>query len=163
MTARLLFSDTKLANAAELDRNGARTYVEVKFENAINRVTSVANPRQIERVIAGSKFNFDLVYEVALSQQNTKPAPDKAQSELIFPGEDEIQEDFDTIVAGLELLELDYLGGHGSRGYGRVRFHNLAATVPTGELAPGLLQKLNDKLKKLNAEAEGSNDGSPAF
>ena len=73
---------------------------EVKFENTIKRFSGEANPRQIERVPAGMKFNFKLVYNV------------------------ECEEDFTTdlkaLKDGLTLLETDYLGGHGSRGYGRV-------------------------------------------
>lgn len=37
---------------------------EVKTENAISRANSVANPRQIERVIAGAKFGVSIVYDV---------------------------------------------------------------------------------------------------
>ena len=39
-------------------------YTEIKSENGINRITSAANPRFIERVVAGSRFNFELVYSV---------------------------------------------------------------------------------------------------
>ena len=38
---------------------------------------------------------------------------------------DEIEEDIKTLADGIQLLENDYLGGHGSRGYGRVKFENL--------------------------------------
>jgi CRISPR-associated protein Csm3 len=31
----------------------------------------------------------------------------------------------DTLLAGLKLLELDSLGGSGSRGYGKIKFVNL--------------------------------------
>lgn len=34
----------------------------------------------------------------------------------------EVMEDMKVLGEGLELLEIDYLGGHGSRGYGRVSF-----------------------------------------
>ena len=82
------------------------TYMgEVKFENTINRVTSVAMPRQIERVPAGTKFAFKLVYTLI----------DK----------DEAEEDLGILRKGLELLQLDYLGGHGTRGYGRISIDNV--------------------------------------
>lgn len=82
------------------------TYMgEVKFENTINRVTSVAMPRQIERVPAGTKFAFKLVYTII----------DK----------DEAEEDLGILRKGLELLQLDYLGGHGTRGYGRISIDNV--------------------------------------
>ena len=48
---------------------------EWKFENSIDRVTSAANPRQFERVPAGSKFNFEMVYTV---EDETQLAEDLA-------------------------------------------------------------------------------------
>lgn len=81
---------------------------EVKFENAINRINSVANPRQIERVVPGTSFGVNIVYE--------------------FSGEREAQEDLALLAKGMKLLQLDYLGGHGSRGSGRVSFTNFHLT-----------------------------------
>ncbi len=88
-------------NAIETD-----TYVgEVKFENTISRTTGVANPRQIERVPAGAVFNFKLVYNVERVE--------------------EVEQDLQTLKEAFELLENDYLGGHGSRGYGRVKLQEI--------------------------------------
>lgn len=82
------------------------TYIgEVKFENTISRISGMANPRQIERVPAGAVFNFKLVYNIE--------------------DEREIAEDLSVLADGFELLQSDYLGGHGSRGYGRVCLENL--------------------------------------
>ena len=61
--SRLLFRDLPLCNLDELHESGLYSVTEVKFENGINRATAVANPRQIERVIRGSKFDLCLVYE----------------------------------------------------------------------------------------------------
>jgi CRISPR-associated protein Csm3 len=77
---------------------------EWKFENGIDRVTAAANPRQLERVPAGSQFHFELVYTVEDAQQAV--------------------EDLQNIAIALAFLEDDALGGHGSRGYGKVRFDN---------------------------------------
>ncbi len=77
---------------------------EWKFENGIDRVTAAANPRQLERVPAGSKFQFELVYTVE--------------------NKDQAIEDLQNIAIALAILEDDALGGHGSRGYGKVRFQN---------------------------------------
>ena len=95
--SRLQFADAFLSNADQLANVGV---TEVKTENAISRANSVANPRQIERVIAGAKFAVRIVYEV------TDP--------------DQIQEDLALLAKGMKLLQMDYLGGHGSRGSGRV-------------------------------------------
>jgi len=77
---------------------------EIKFENSIDRLTCVANPRQIERVPAGTYFNFRLVYNV---------------EDL-----NELNEDFETVAKALKLLMYDYLGKGGSRGNGRVAFED---------------------------------------
>lgn len=78
---------------------------EVKSENSINRIKGTAeNPRFIERVPEGTKFGFQLTFRVL----------DEGDEAL-----------FDEVLKGLKLLELDALGGSGSRGYGRVRLTEL--------------------------------------
>ena len=77
---------------------------EAKYENVINRQSGTAeHPRQTERVPAGVKFAFDIRIKVL-------DVDDK--SKLV-----------DMVKKGFELIESDYLGGSGSRGYGRVKFH----------------------------------------
>lgn len=109
--ARLQFADAFLANDEAMKKRGGMT--EVKFENTINRLTAVANPRQIERVVRGSQFAVNLVY-------------DMEDAGVLL-------EDFQNIARGFKLLSLDYLGGHGSRGYGRVGFRDFEVTVMDGE------------------------------
>ena len=78
---------------------------EVKSENRINRISGVAtDPRQTERVPAGAQFDFRL-----------------SVKKLAGDGDDLLT----TVLQGLKLLELDSVGGSGSRGYGKVRFVNL--------------------------------------
>lgn len=77
-------------------------YTEWKFENGIDRVTSAANPRNLERVPRGTKFDFSLVYDVEDLET--------------------LSEDLRNLQLALALLQDDALGGHGSRGYGHVRF-----------------------------------------
>lgn len=110
--SRLQFQDLFVSEESKVlfESIDTDTYMgEVKFENTIHRMTSEAKPRQIERVPAGTKFVFQLVYTVI----------DKT----------EIEEDLQTLRAGLNLLKLDYLGGHGTRGYGRVSIERI--TVKT--------------------------------
>lgn len=76
---------------------------EAKYENTINRQTSAANPRQMERVPAGLSFNFDIRVKVLDDKDDEKALKDMVEE-------------------GLKLVEQDYLGGSGSRGYGRVKF-----------------------------------------
>ena len=101
--SRLQFSDAFLSNAKDLSNV---CVTDVKTENAISRANSVANPRQIERVIAGAKFGVSIVYDV------TDPA--------------QVEEDLSLLAKGMKLLQMDYLGGHGSRGSGRVSLKNFA-------------------------------------
>lgn len=115
--SRLQFSDCFLMNKDELPQ-----IFENKFENTIDRLTSVANPRQMERVIRGAKFKMEIIYNVE------DPA--------------EMAEDFENIKLALTLLENDYLGGGGTRGNGRVIFSGLVAQVVTGDKGmsvPGLV------------------------
>ncbi|WP_049547033.1 type III-A CRISPR-associated RAMP protein Csm3 [Streptococcus mitis] len=121
---RLIFRDAFLINKEKLDSLGVKSYTEVKFENTIDRITAVATPRQIERAIRTSAFNFELIYEIT----------DESQ--------EQVEEDFKVILDGLKLLELDYLGGSGSRGYGKVSFENIEATTVFGTYNLDALNKL---------------------
>jgi CRISPR-associated RAMP protein, csm3 family len=99
----MLLSDESVKKLEKLDTD--LPYTEIKYENTIDRATGVANPRQQERVPAGSEFDFKLVYNVEKT--------------------DEFEEDMKNILLTMEVLEDDYLGGHGTRGYGRIKFKNL--------------------------------------
>ena|SRR3990172_149851 len=48
----------------KLRRDKGLIYAEEKTENAINRLNARANPRQMERVPAGTRFDFELVYRI---------------------------------------------------------------------------------------------------
>lgn len=127
--SRLIFSDMVLDNLEGLKKVGIDSATEVKFENTINRLTAVANPRQIERSIRGSQFPLHMIYDVE--------------------NENELEEDFKIICDGLKLLEYDYLGGHGSRGYGKVQFSDLELEVVIGELESNLIERCRTLLKEV--------------
>ncbi len=79
---------------------------EAKYENIINRQKGTAeHPRQTERVPAGVKFSFSI--RIKVIEENGD-------------NESELKE---MVEIGLKLIENDYLGGSGSRGYGRVKFN----------------------------------------
>ena len=99
--SRLQFADCFVCNAEEMRNVGV---TEVKAENGINRATSVANPRFIERVTPGTQFDVRIVYEVM--------------------DESQVEADLKLLAKGVKLLQMDYLGGHGSRGSGRVSMRN---------------------------------------
>ena len=124
--SRLLFSDMVLANEKELRSAGLQSMTEVKFENSISRLTAVANPRQIERAVRGSVFELDLIYEVE--------------------AEDEFLEDMETLAEGMRLLQYDYVGGSGSRGYGKIEFRNVFVETVVGRVDEEIINQCNDIL-----------------
>ncbi len=79
---------------------------EVKSENMVNRINGTAgNPRPVERVPAGTRFAVEMMLKV-------------------YEGDDE-QRMLEVLRQGMRLLENDYLGASGSRGYGKVRFEEI--------------------------------------
>jgi CRISPR-associated protein Csm3 len=80
-------------------------YSEIKWENTINRKTGTAeHPRQLERVPAGAQFSFSFIYNVFDDGKKEKHLKE--------------------IIKAMKILEDDYLGGQGSRGYGQIKFLN---------------------------------------
>jgi len=107
-STRLVVRDVQLTEASVAALQHAKTALpmsELKFEVAIDRVTSAATPRQMERVPAGAVFG---------------PA------EMVYSIYEEADLDrFANVVEGMQLLEDDYLGGSGSRGSGKVAFTDI--------------------------------------
>lgn len=84
-------------------------YTEIKFENVINRITGKAEDlRQIERIPAGAKFNVEFVLNCL--------------GDTEMDAENNGTQFKDLLLKGIKLLQADYLGGSGSRGYGQVKF-----------------------------------------
>ena len=55
--------------------------------------------------------------------------------------EEKIVDDFKVIRDGIRLLEYDYLGGSGSRGYGKIHFANLNVDVAVGDVSDSILEE----------------------
>ena len=55
--------------------------------------------------------------------------------------ESEFEEDMETLALGLKLLQYDYLGGHGSRGYGKVDLSVENLDCVTGNINEELLSR----------------------
>jgi CRISPR-associated protein Csm3 len=80
---------------------GENIYTELKTENTIDRVTSEANPRTMERVPACSEFDFEVIFDIYRNE-------DKELLKSLF--------------TAMHLLENSAIGGSGSRGYGKIKF-----------------------------------------
>lgn len=100
-------------SAAKLEKAGDFPFTEIKWEATIDRVTSAATPRQIERVPAGAMFEgFELVFGIYDRSGVTH---------------------FAKVLEALQLVEEDYLGGLGSRGGGKVEFHLTSVYARSGK------------------------------
>jgi CRISPR-associated protein Csm3 len=133
---RLLVRDAPLDTdhfEKEFEDKGAELelgYTDIKWENRIDRKRGTAlDPRQLERVPAGAEFKFELVYDLY----------DDAEVELVDFKKEEPNwniakpsgwDDKPTLLdmhiwairTAMQLLQDDYLGGQGSRGYGQIEF-----------------------------------------
>ena len=122
---RLIFRDSYITDEIrKLYLQNKVSLSEEKAENVIDRKTGTTLPgglRFIERVPSGVEFNFEVVIRT-------------------FEGDD-IELFENTIKLGLRLLELDTLGGSGSRGYGKVEFLDIKDEIEK------LVNKVEAKLK----------------
>jgi len=93
-------------------------YTEVKMEVALDIITAASNPRQMERVPAGALFGGDdlLLFSVfGELKQNDKTVIEPKQE----------RERLRAVFLAMRLLEDDYLGASGTRGYGKVKFQDI--------------------------------------
>jgi CRISPR-associated protein Csm3 len=139
---RLVVRDAELnqASADALDQaNTELRYAELKTEVAIDRVTSAATPRTLERVPAGAVFGpAELVFGIY----------EKADYQRLK-----------VVIDAMQLVEDDYLGGSGSRGSGKVRFReikvyarardNYSVVMPFNDIPFESVQKLAYSFEKL--------------
>lgn len=109
---RILVRDAKISNKNDL-RLDKLPVMEAKMENVLDRVYAAATPRTIERVPAGAKFNFEIVYRVeGESDKQGIQNDDKIK----------IKTDIQNIFLLLRAVEREGLGGNTSRGHGQVSF-----------------------------------------
>ncbi|HHL19537.1 MAG TPA: type III-A CRISPR-associated RAMP protein Csm3 [Thiothrix sp.] len=95
---RLSFWDCEL-DQQWVEARGSNLLTEVKTENTIDRIKGGAeHPRHVERVPAGSQFQFVLSMRVHDDEDLTP-----------------------MLIRGLHLLQLTGLGGSSSRGYGKIK------------------------------------------
>jgi len=124
--SRIIVRDAKLSDKTIKEFNS--NYSEIKTEVVIDRITSKAMPRKIERVPAQAEFDFEIVLNV-------------------FEGEEDMIKE---VFNALELLQDDYLGGHGSRGSGQIQIKVTSLHSKSNEYYTGSGSKqLEDELESL--------------
>lgn len=105
---RLIVRDAILSKVSREQHASGRPITEVKSENSINRITAMANPRPMERVLPGVTFDCEFVYRI-FDIDGDRGQRDQSLFAEVF-------------LQSLALLQLDALGGGGSRGNGKVSF-----------------------------------------
>jgi CRISPR-associated protein Csm3 len=98
---RLVVRDAFLDEESREAFRKGRPITEVKHENSINRLTAMPNPRSMERVLPGVRFDFELVYRVLDTDDG---------------GEADEKNFNDVVKLALALVQADFLGSAGSRG-----------------------------------------------
>lgn len=104
---RVIFRDLSLTENSkkELESHlGEGYFTEIKAENTINKATGKANPRFQERVPKGAIFEGECIINR-------------------LDNDCKIDEYYKLLNQGFKLLEQNYLGGSGSRGYGKVKIN----------------------------------------
>jgi CRISPR-associated protein Csm3 len=124
---------------------GEGLYTEIKYENRINRLSGTVEKgglRNLERVPAGTEFKGEITVDIY------------SEEDMELVGK---------LITGLKLLENSYLGGSGSRGYGKVEFTEIKITfkdrnyfekgTPEKEIETAPLVKITSEeiVKKLKA------------
>ena len=110
---RILVRDCAITEASEsllrtTQEEKGLNFAEIKSENIIDRKTGIAANKGLrtqERVPAGTEFKMNITLK-------------------LFEGDDK-DKMIDFVKKGLTLLQKDYLGSSGSRGYGKIKINNL--------------------------------------
>lgn len=149
---------------------GVLPMTETKAEAMIDRVTAAASARTLERLPAGAELRFEIALDVrALPEARGDAgsahaklieAQRQARSEANGWGRDE---DLRWLVTGLDLIQDDALGGHGSRGHGRVKIRVDAVTHRTRDdylqgraerPMEGLSEEITRRVEHMNQRGE---------
>lgn len=126
---RLIVRDADLTEASfnklEKSESTDMYLTEIKTETSIDRLTSAANPRSFERVPAGAEFNFQFIvdiYDVDILCTGTGEDNKTRESRFL-----------ELMRQAMELIEMDYIGGQGTRGYGQVKINVSDVKVKTAD------------------------------
>jgi len=111
LPALLMVRDSLLDDAF---MHPSRLLTDVKTETGVDRSTMAANPRQVERLLPDTAFIFEMVYSVENITLAGKAKTDFSEANLKI--------DLDNILTCMEIIESEGIGGHTSRGYGKVNF-----------------------------------------
>lgn len=133
---RLIVRDAQLLGEFDSEK-----MLEIKYSTAINRMTGTAykgSLRNIERVVPGVKFSFEIIYRVF----------DLGKEDDVKCKDNKDRKNFEIVINAMKLLENDTLGGSGSRGCGQIAFRDIE--VSGGDIS-GNYDSLDKLLEKFNS------------
>jgi CRISPR-associated protein Csm3 len=116
LPTRLLTRDAFLSGESRdtlFKKSTELPFTEVKTETLVDRISSASTPRYRERIPAGTVF--DASWSLSCYSTGGEDRNDHLLLALFF--------------AGWSLLEGDYLGGQGTRGYGGVSFEEVHVDI----------------------------------
>ena len=125
---RIIFRDCYINDELSDEMAKKNGYTEIKMENAINRITSRVEGalRDAERVLPGTVFDVEVIYRVYDEDAGSKSLKDIGKLEDL---PDPLKRRFNMVLEAMRILENDYLGGKGTRGYGKVKFENIEIDI----------------------------------
>ncbi|MFZ8841471.1 MAG: type III-A CRISPR-associated RAMP protein Csm3 [Pyrobaculum sp.] len=100
-------------------------FVEEKWENRIDRVTSTADPRNLLRLRPGVEFSGGITFLVFDLDVCPRRECEEKSAYRDKVGGLPAKFYLETLLKGFELVEATYLGAAGTRGYGQVKFKRL--------------------------------------
>lgn len=146
--SRLIVRDSRLLDEESTFSETDLPYTESKTEVVLDRISSAAIPRHIERVPAGAHFSLELVLKVYQGRANDH--------------EDHEEEYLQDCFHALQMLQDDYLGGQGSRGSGQVNIRIEKITRRSQQFYLGKEKSEELSLEKLGAPADLNSSTMPS-
>lgn len=127
---RIIFRDSYLNEEKSEKEARENGFLEIKWENRIHRLTGKVEVslRDIERVLPGTVFDLEIIYRIYESDLDGKNIEEVKEIDNL---PNKLKNRFGLIIKGLKLLEMDYLGGCGTRGYGKVKIENIVVELHT--------------------------------
>ena len=143
------FQDAKLPLVDEVIEKDA------KYRECLKEVESLKAARNKLSKANGPLFGqlkkcTDEAQKAALQAQiDANNAAVKADADKMaeLEKEEEFIEDMETLAEGMKLLQYDYLGGHGTRGYGKIKFSGLNIKSVLGDVHDNILNECKAYLK----------------
>ena len=160
---RVIFRDSYINDNLSDEESRKNGYIEIKMENAINRLTSRVEGalRDAERILPGTVFDVEVVYRVFDEDISSADSNNLSQIQNIKELPEPLKTRFKLILEGMRILEEDYLGGMGTRGYGKVKFDQINVEILPLEYFQGqkverqlLSGTLQDALNMLEGKSE---------